>query len=182
MTARATLLTNSPKTFIGQIDPNYYVDYYELLNHPDVKPFIPAIHVPIDHKAAEHNLTTLANMQNHDEGIYWGLYSSDHLIGTVGLHTWDKNKNTIEISYEIHPDYTGHGLATLACKYCVNFTVEHTNVDKILAYTLTDNVPSHRVAEKAGFTRTGILQNNCLYNGNLIDRLLFTYSCAGDDA
>ena len=65
--------------------------------------------------------------------------------------------------------------------YCVEYARLHfLNVKKVLAYTLVDNIGSHRVAEKAGFTRVGICHQDCFYHGKLIDRLLFSITLRDD--
>ena len=81
----------------------------------------------------------------------------------------------LKISYEIHPDFKGRGIATAAVSHCLAYTDANLDIHKIIAYTLTDNIASQRVAEKAGFVNKGVLKNNCMYNGKLIDRVILVY-------
>ena len=58
--------------------------------------------------------------------------------------------------------------------------VHFLNIDKVIAYTLVDNIGSHRVAEKSGFKRIRICKNDCFYHGKIIDRLLFEIDLRDD--
>ncbi len=161
--------------YLDKLDSDYAKDYYDLIHHPDIKPFIPSVHVPASIDIARGILTQHALLEATGNGIYWGIYTHDRLIGTVGLHSWNASANTMEISYEIHPDFKGRGIATAAVSHCLAYTDANLDIHKIIAYTLTDNIASQRVAEKAGFVNKGVLKNNCMYNGKLIDRVILVY-------
>jgi ribosomal-protein-alanine N-acetyltransferase len=125
---------------------------------------------------------TLLTHKRRGTGRYWGIYHQNMLIGTVGLHTLLSTDKTIEISYELHPDYWGHGIATHAAIYCTEYARLHfLNVNTIKAYTLTENKASHRVAEKSGFKRIKLCKNDCFYHGKLIDRILFELRLREDE-
>lgn len=165
-----------PPLYMDTIDTMYAEDYYQLIHHPKVKPLIPNNHVPSDITTAGLELHNQQMLEVSGKGIYWGIYTHNRLIGTCGLHSWNAAQNTMEISYEIHPDFSGKGITTEAVKHAIHYADEHLSLKKILAYTLTDNIASQRVALKAGFIAHGILKNNCLYNGNMIDRMLLIYT------
>ncbi len=46
----------------------------------------------------------------------WVLTNKDENIkmGTCGFHLWDRNKNTVEIGFELMPQYNGKGFMTEA--------------------------------------------------------------------
>lgn len=164
-----------PPLYLDTIDTAYAEDYFHLIHHPQIKPLIPNNHVPIDIAAAQRELRNQYTLEATGKGIYWGIYTHKRLIGTCGLHSWNAIQNTMEISYEIHPDFSGKGITTKAVKHTVRYADEHLSLRKILAYTLTDNIASQRVALKAGFNEHGVLKNNCIYNGKMIDRMLLIY-------
>ena len=170
-------LSITPTIFMDKIDTSFAKDYYDLIHHPKVKPFVPSNHVPKTIKAAKSELQQQQQLEQTGKGIYWGIYIKEQLIGTCGLHSMNTLQQSMEISYEIHPNYTNKGITTKAVKHCVAYSNCHLNkqVNLLLAYTLTDNIASQRVAEKAGFNKHGVLKNNCYYNGTLIDRMLLIY-------
>ena len=163
-----------PLAYIGDLRPEDYEIFYELFTHPQLVPFLPEQAIPKSHSDAKKEIANLISKEWQGNGKYWGIYHQEELIGTVGLHTLVPADNSIEISYELHPDFWGRGIASHAAIYCIAYAKMHLlNVETIKAYTLTDNIGSHRVAEKAGFKRIGICKNDCFYHGSLIDRVLF---------
>lgn len=167
---------------LGPLRPEDYEVFYELFTHEKLVPFLPEQAIPKSPADAVKEMKYLMDKEWQGNGKYWGIYHNNHLIGTAGLHTLVEHNQSIEISYELHPDYWGYGIATCAAIYCVEYARIHMlNVKKILAYTLVDNIGSHRVAEKAGFKRVGIRQNDCFYHGQLIDRVLFAITIRPDD-
>jgi RimJ/RimL family protein N-acetyltransferase len=57
------------------------------------------------------------------------------------------------IGYSLHPDHRGRGLMTRAVNLLVGWAFENTELNRIIAGTAPDNTASHRVLERAGFTR-----------------------------
>ncbi len=164
-----------PLVYVDSIDTQYARDYYNLIHHPQIKPFVPDNHIPKDIKSAAQELLQQKMLEIDGKGIYWGIYTNKRLIGTCGLHSGNKQEQSMEISYEIHPDFNGKGITTSAVAHAVAYSDRYLTLKKILAYTLTDNIASQRVAEKAGFVKHGILKNNCIYKGKMIDRMLLIY-------
>ena len=163
-----------PLAALGDLRPDDYQIFFDLFTHPKLVPYLPEQAIPKNYEEAQKEIDNLVSKEWQGVGRYWGIYHENMLIGTVGLHTLVARDHSIEISYEIHPDYWGHGIATHAAIYCSVYARLHLlNVNTIKAYTLTDNKPSHRVAEKAGFKRVKVCKNDCFYHGKLIDRLLF---------
>lgn len=170
-----------PLAEVGPLDPNDYKVFYELFTDKQIIPFLPEPAIPKDHADAQREIQDLIDKEKNGTGKYWGIYHCNRLIGTVGLHSVDTRHHTGEISYEISPDFWGKGISTHAVIFCIEYTkVFLKDIKTIKAYTLLDNIPSQRVAEKSGFTRIGICKNDCLYHGKIIDRLLFEIELTDD--
>jgi ribosomal-protein-alanine N-acetyltransferase len=56
----------------------------------------------------------------------------------------------IEVGYALVPDFWGHGLASEMTAAMVTFAHDELVLDEIAAWTLTTNLASQRVLEKAG--------------------------------
>ncbi len=56
-----------------------------------------------------------------------------------------------EISYFIHPDYQGRGIATELVKFALRHGFEDVGLKAIGAFTMRENRTSARVLEKCGF-------------------------------
>lgn len=174
--------TIHPLAALGDLRTEDVQIFYELFTHPQLVPYLPEQAIPKNLADARREIDNLISKEWQGNGRYWGIYHQDELIGTVGLHTLVNSDKSIEISYELHPDYWGHGIATHAAIYCTEYARLHfLNINTIKAYTLTDNLASHRVAEKAGFTRMRVCKNDCFYHGKLIDRILFELTLRDND-
>jgi RimJ/RimL family protein N-acetyltransferase len=76
------------------------------------------------------------------------------LIGDVGISAGDEEieggENVIKLGYTMSPASQGKGYATEAVRALVDYAFETLGADVVRAFASAENVPSHRVAEKAG--------------------------------
>jgi RimJ/RimL family protein N-acetyltransferase len=72
------------------------------------------------------------------------------LVGDVGFSRADGEPGVIKLGYTIAPEVQGHGYATEAVKALVSYVLGTLRADVVRAYASADNIPSIRVAEKAG--------------------------------
>ncbi|GAA3447255.1 GNAT family N-acetyltransferase [Planomonospora venezuelensis] len=60
--------------------------------------------------------------------------------------------------YSLLPEFRGRGFATRAVGLLVEWAFTHTSLARIVAGTSPDNTASHRVLERAGFTREALVR------------------------
>lgn len=89
----------------------------------------------------------------------WGIESreSGRVIGTVGVFDVE-NDRMASVSYRLHPDFWGRGIATEALEAAVRFVFEHTELQRLQATADVRNIASCRVLEKCGFQREGTVR------------------------
>ncbi|GAA3345908.1 hypothetical protein GCM10020358_54820 [Amorphoplanes nipponensis] len=75
-------------------------------------------------------------------------------VGTIGCYGPPDAAGTLMIGYGLVPAARGRGYATEALRALVVHAFAQPSVREITADTLTDNVASQKVLEKAGFTHT----------------------------
>jgi RimJ/RimL family protein N-acetyltransferase len=75
------------------------------------------------------------------------------LIGDVGLSPVEGEPGVIKLGYTVSPVFQGRGYATEAVVALVTYAFDTLQADVIRAYANEANVPSIRVAEKAGLRR-----------------------------
>jgi RimJ/RimL family protein N-acetyltransferase len=75
-------------------------------------------------------------------------------IGTIGFFGPADDDGAVMVGYGIVEPARLRGYATEALRGLVRFGLEQPSVRTILAESLQDNVPSHRVLLKAGFRQT----------------------------
>ncbi|KAL3648985.1 hypothetical protein CASFOL_005388 [Castilleja foliolosa] len=130
----------------------------------------------------------------------WNAFTSkeaaiDHVATTVVPHPWHKaicvsgravgsvsvtpfsgsDRCRAELGYVVGSDYWGKGIATVAVKAAANavFT-EWGHLERLEAVADLENTASHRVLEKAGFQREGVLRKYYLLKGRPVDAVMFS--------
>lgn len=83
------------------------------------------------------------------------LKETKHTIGTLGYHAYDQSSKTLDIGYDLYPDYTKQGYMTEALTFLLNFIKERLDVTTINARIYKDNQESIRAVTRFGFTYAG---------------------------
>ncbi|CAI8615526.1 unnamed protein product [Vicia faba] len=85
---------------------------------------------------------------------------NDHSIGFVFVYRWSGDyRCKADIGYAIPANYWGHGTATKAIKIVVYHVFnDFSDLLRLQAFADVDNKASHRVLEKAGFLREGVVR------------------------
>lgn len=78
------------------------------------------------------------------------------------------------IGYALLPDERGKGYGSEAIKIIVDYLFLSKNIVRIQAETHPENVASHRVLEKAGFKKEGIIRKSFFSRGVWRDTAMFS--------
>jgi RimJ/RimL family protein N-acetyltransferase len=78
-----------------------------------------------------------------------------------------------EIGYWVARETRGRGVASRAVVLLGGWLFEALGLARLQTHTETDNVASQRVAERAGFTREGVLRSYELIEGRPINVVMF---------
>lgn len=84
------------------------------------------------------------------------ILRNDEVIGIVALKTFRPMQNSAEIGYHLRSDLKGRGYMTEAVEAVLRYAFEVEDLHRIELHAAVGNEGSMRVAEKTGFTRTGI--------------------------
>ena len=98
------------------------------------------------------------------------------LLGSVGTRLAGLPDGVAEAGYWVAREGRGRGVATHALRLASRWLFEAARVERLQLRADALNVPSQRVAEKAGFTREGVLRS-LHYNprlGRRIDFVMFS--------
>ncbi len=83
------------------------------------------------------------------------VHQSDAIvIGSMGFKSPPDQNGTVEIGYDIIPDYQGYGYATEMALALVKWAFQQPPINRVLAECLKTNTPSIRVLEKVGMIPT----------------------------
>jgi RimJ/RimL family protein N-acetyltransferase len=80
------------------------------------------------------------------------------LLGSIGLLRFDWPQRRGEIGYWVAREARGRGTATRAVRLLAPWALRELRLARLALLTDVDNAASQRVAERAGFTREGILR------------------------
>jgi ribosomal-protein-alanine N-acetyltransferase len=113
----------------------------------------------------------------HNESeIRWGitLKGNDTVIGMVGYNYWSRKDSRASVGYDLARAYWGRGIMTEALCEVVRFGFKRMALNRIEADADARNIGSHRVLEKVGFKREGVLREQFYEEGAFHDLVLFS--------
>lgn len=79
-------------------------------------------------------------------------------LGTIGLHLAARDTGLAEVGYWLAKEARGRGAATIAVQLVSRWAFAVVGIDRLSLQTAPENMASQRVAERAGFTREGLLR------------------------
>ena len=82
--------------------------------------------------------------------------SSERLLGGVGIRWHDRVHQIGEVGYWARKDSRGRGLTTRALRLATNWALHAAGCERLVLRADTLNIPSQRVAERAGYVREGV--------------------------
>ena len=114
---------------------------------------------------AEMMISSWRGQYQNDDFLRWCIAEADgnKAVGEISA-SLDLNLSQAEIEYTISPDARGKGYATEALAEVIRYLHEQVGIHRVVIEVNVNNVPSNKVAEKAGMSLDGILP------GALVDR------------
>jgi RimJ/RimL family protein N-acetyltransferase len=97
---------------------------------------------------------------------------TDELLGTILLVF--QGHGTGEIGYWTAAGARGRGIATRATRALAEWGLRERSLARVQLHAFPDNAASQRVAEKAGFTREGIVRSHSQIRGMRRDLVAFS--------
>lgn len=100
--------------------------------------------------------------------------NTQKMIGMIEINIRSITDRSGEISYIVHPDYWGKGIATEASRLLLKFGFEKLLLHRIYATCDPRNTGSSRVLLKIGMTYEGRLRDALLIKDGWRDSLMFS--------
>ncbi len=105
--------------------------------------------------ALQYSLDKLT--ESEEEKNWWTFFpihkQDNKLIGSGGYKGKPSTDGTVELGYEITPDYRNRGLATEMTKGLIENAFSDERVKSIIAHTLGIINPSTKILQKCGFEK-----------------------------
>jgi RimJ/RimL family protein N-acetyltransferase len=100
------------------------------------------------------------------------LAGGDEYLGGIGVRSgpWPVG----EIGYGVRREVRGRGVATRALQLLARWAFDELGLARLQLVTDVENVASQRVAERAGFTREGVLRQALEVKGRRSDCIMYS--------
>ncbi|WCB93990.1 acetyltransferase [Baekduia alba] len=133
---------------------------YAACQAPDIQHFT-FVPVPYAMDHAREWVGGAARAREQGEALSLAIVDVDDggLVGTVALLRPDWQHRTVEIGYWVAPWGRRNGAATRAVALLAPWAIRTLAFARVACDVDIDNVASQRVAERAGFTRDGVLRS-----------------------
>jgi len=95
-------------------------------------------------------------------------------LGMISLHLFATDPGLAEVGYWLRRDARGHGAATTAVRLVAGWAFGELRIRRLNLQTAPENLASQRVAERAGFTREGLLRAWLPTAGGRRDSVMFS--------
>lgn len=107
--------------------------------------------------------------------VRWAVCSldDDRLIGTVGLHDWERYHRHIAIGFDLRHEHWGKGLGSEMVTAVCAYAFDHLGVQRIEAHVMKGNRPSQRLLESIGFECEGTFRRRMYKDGQQHDVMVF---------
>lgn len=155
------------------IEPTDAADVFAACQDPLIAHFVP---IPQPYTRADAEAFAGATARAWDEGTAATFAILDRgdgrFLGVVALHVgWPRRAY---VGYWLAPWARGRGAMTRAVGLVADWSMTTFELVRLGLYTLDDNVASQRVAERAGFTREGLLRAYADHRGAARDCVMFS--------
>lgn len=110
------------------------------------------------------------------DGVQWAAVprSGGRLVGSFGLTRTDWRARTSEIGYWVAPWARRQGVAVEGVTAVARWLLEEHEFERLELRAAVGNVPSQRVAERAGFLREGLARNAGYVHDGRVDLAVFS--------
>ncbi len=132
--------------------------------------------IPYTEETARNDLERKEQRRHDGEAVFFAVEdaSSGELLGGVQLINVNNTRATAGIGYWIATPARNRGVATAAVQLLCAWAFEALGLKRIELWTVPCNVSSERVAEKAGFTREGVLRSYAEIRGRRTDAVMYS--------
>jgi [ribosomal protein S5]-alanine N-acetyltransferase len=153
---------------LGDVD-----DVVRCCNEEQVRRFLPPIPIPYTPLDAEEFITGADDLLERDSlTMVTSDAASGALRGAVGMRLLEPE--VVQFGYWVDPEACGRGVATTALTLISRWALRELAPARLQLFTDVENDVSMRVAERAGFTREGLLRNWYDLRGERRDAVMFS--------
>jgi [ribosomal protein S5]-alanine N-acetyltransferase len=124
---------------------------------------------------ARHMIERQQQAFRESRKIRWAITErgQDQLIGTIGLHSWEKEHAHAEIGYDLNQAVWGQRIIGEVIAPVIEYGFTTMELNRIVGNISPENIASKRILEKAGFHYEGTLRHEMFFNGQFHDTAVY---------
>jgi len=139
-----------------------------------LRPWMPWCHdgysISESREWVEKQIASFAEKQE----FHFSILSADQFAGICGLNGIRDANRLANLGYWIRTSMCNRGIATGATRLLVDWAFQNTELDRIEIVAAVGNIPSLRVAAKAGAVWEGVMRGRLRISDTLHDAVLFS--------
>jgi ribosomal-protein-alanine N-acetyltransferase len=146
------MILQTARLLLRELTPQDADALARVLSDPETMRFYPA---PYDRAGVEQWIERNRQRYRDDGAGLWAmeLTKTHELIGDCGIVLQEvEGERLHEIGYHLRRDFWGRGLGTEAAIACRDWAFAHLKIERLISLIRPENLPSRRVAERAGMT------------------------------
>lgn len=113
-----------------------------------------------------------------DDGTHFEFSVGDAdtpYLGSVGIGPVRWASRAGNLSYWVRTSRTGQGIGSTTARAVAGWACQHLGLQRVEIVVVTSNVPSQRLAARAGATREGVLRNGLRWAEQPYDAAVFSF-------
>ena len=111
---------------------------------------------------------------DRDAVFAFAVTVDDTAVGSISVFRQENvHRLTGELGYYLAVPYWGRGIMTDAVRQICDYVFRNSDLIRIFAEPFAANAASCRVLEKAGFRFEGVLKQNAVKNGQILDMKMY---------
>ena len=136
--------------------------------------------LPYTEADARDYITAMLSADENSTFAY-AITVNDRAVGSIGaFRQGNIHRQTAELGYYLAEDYWGRGIMTDAIRQLCGIIFETTDILRIYAEPFSYNTGSRRALEKTGFCFEGLMKNNAVKKGKVVDMALHSLTRAAE--
>jgi len=111
---------------------------------------------------------------NEKREFHFAILYGQQFAGVCGLNAIRQTDRLANLGYWIRTSVCNRGIATSATRLLVDWAFQNTELDRLEIVAAVENIPSLRVAAKAGAVWEGVMRGRLRLDGKSHDAVLFS--------
>jgi ribosomal-protein-serine acetyltransferase len=106
--------------------------------------------------------------------FHFAILYGQQFAGVCGLNAIQQSDRLANLGYWVRTSVCNRGIATSATRLLVDWAFQNTELDRLEIVAAVGNIPSLRVAAKAGAVWEGVMRGRLRLDGKSHDAVLFS--------